>query len=513
MPRDAQPAESIPLIPLLRPGEAVADPVVLATWHEALADSVSQELPHDLLALWLYPASGGVVLLGPEALAQDHLDVPLPRPRLTQAAADELADVVRRAYPSVVCVPVSFSSADVGLLLVAALQPGRFGDAEHALVGRLAEAIAPTLSRAAFQWTPPGAVQAEAEPALLDEVVGDVTAGWTEARSPKDFVSLLSRAVQRIVLHDRLEVLIPGPAPGQQYRLGSHAGGPPWAEPSLIVPRETLDLAVLAGPEGQAVVADLAVPRPAVSDGAARWPEGFLAEELPEGQTIRSLLVVRVWSGGRLIAHLLAGGAAPGLYQAEDLVALSEVARLVAPRLEGYVLSSQLYTLRKQLGALRSAPEHLARIADMLATTPRFAEATQRLSEEVRAMFPCDGLAFAIRLSEGDRVVMVPPGETRHLADLPLVPIAGTPLGELLRGDLADAMTESSTETVVMVPMRAAGRVLGALVLAARGRGAIGRGDVPHAQQVADLVAPYVELMRRTAMLPAPFIPGWKRVG
>jgi hypothetical protein len=31
-------------------------------------------------------------------------------------------------------------------------------------------------------------------------------------------------------------------------------------------------------------------------------------------------------------------------------------------------------------------------------------------------------------------------------------------------------------------------------------------------QQLADLVAPYVELVRRAALLPAPVMPGWKRV-
>jgi hypothetical protein len=31
-------------------------------------------------------------------------------------------------------------------------------------------------------------------------------------------------------------------------------------------------------------------------------------------------------------------------------------------------------------------------------------------------------------------------------------------------------------------------------------------------QQLADLVAPYVELVRGAVMLPAPVVPGWKRV-
>jgi hypothetical protein len=66
---------------------------------------------------------------------------------------------------------------------------------------------------------------------------------------------------------------------------------------------------------------------------------------------------------------------------------------------------------------------------------------------------------------------------------------------------------------MLMVPLRAAGRTLGALLLSAKGFGALGRGDVGPAQQLADLVAAYLDLARRSATLPMPFIPGWKRVG
>jgi len=58
------------------------DPVALATWHEALSNTVAVEVPHDLMGLWLYPAHGGVVLLAPSELAQDDLIVPVPAPQL-----------------------------------------------------------------------------------------------------------------------------------------------------------------------------------------------------------------------------------------------------------------------------------------------------------------------------------------------------------------------------------------------------------------------------------------------
>lgn len=128
-------------------------------------------------------------------------------------------------------------------------------------------------------------------------------------------------------------------------------------------------------------------------------------------------------------------------------------------------------------------------------------------------MLPCDRLTLAVRLSEGDRVVLVEPGEAKHWSDLPLVPVAGTPLGRVLRGEVAELVTESSKVTELIVPLRVSGRTVGALVLEARGFGALSPGDVAPVQQLADLVAPYVELVRRAAMLPAPVMPGWKRVG
>jgi len=106
----------------------------------------------------------------------------------------------------------------------------------------------------------------------------------------------------------------------------------------------------------------------------------------------------------------------------------------------------------------------------------------------------------------------VEPGESKHWSDLPLVPVAGTPLGQVLGGQAAELVSEAAKGTELIVPLRVAGRTVGALILTARGFGTIGRSDVAPVQQLADLVAPYVELVRRAAMLPAPVIPGWKRV-
>jgi GAF domain-containing protein len=469
----------------------------LATWHEALAEAVGVEIPHDLFALWLYPASGGAELIGPEALAQDQLPVPLPRPRVSEEAAAKLAAIVEGAgYRSTACLPIRFGPVDVGLLLAAAFEPGRYDAAARETLARVAEAIAPTFSRIARQHADAGVAVPDLATALAD--------AWTEARSPRDFFSLVSGIFRETVAHDVLEVLIPGPTPGRQYRLGAHPGGPPWAEPGLVVERDRLDLFALF--EGRPTL-DLREPAP-----DAPWTELF-ADGLPPGQAIRSLLGVRITSGGHLAGHLLVGSTQPGAYQDQDLAALVRLGAILGPKIDAYVLSSQLHVLRKQMVTLRNAPAHQARVADMLATTAQLAEATRRLAEETRALLPCDRLTLAVRLSDGDRVVQVEPGELKHWSDLPLVPVAGTPLGQVLRGEVADVVTESPKATELIVPLRVSGHIVGALTLAARGFGALGPADVAPAQQLADLVAPYVELVRRAAMLPAPVMPGWKRVG
>lgn len=487
----------LPLIPILRAGKGVPDRDDLATWHEALADAVGVELPHDLFALWLYPASGGVQLIGPEALAQDELAVPLPRPRVSDEAAERLAAVVARAYRSVMCLPIRFGPTDVGLLLVASLEPDRYDADAREMLGHVADAIAPTFSRIARQ-------QGAGPGGPTDDLGTELAAAWTEARSPRDFFALVSNVFGRTVPHDTFEVLIPGPSPGRQYRLGAHPGGPPWAEPALTIEKDRLDLFGLF--RGHPTL-DLRDPPPDL-----RLTE-LLGDGLAAGQAIRSLLGVRVTSSGHLAGHVLVGSIRPGAYQAEDLAALVRLGDILGPKIDTYVLSSQLHVLRKQMVTLRNAPAHHARVADMLATTAQFAEASRRLAEETRAMLPCDRLTLAVRLSDGDRVVLVEPGEAKHWSDLPLVPVAGTPLGQVLRGEVAEVVVDGPTATELIVPLRVSGRTVGALVLAARGFGALGPGDVAPVQQLADLVAPHVELVRRAAMLPAPVVSGWKRVG
>jgi hypothetical protein len=54
--------------------------------------------------------------------------------------------------------------------------------------------------------------------------------------------------------------------------------------------------------------------------------------------------------------------------------------------------------------------------------------------------------------------------------------------------------------------------VHGALVLTALHPAILRVVHLEPAQQLADIAAAHLELLRRTALLPPPYLPGWKRI-
>ncbi|HEU4954550.1 MAG TPA: GAF domain-containing protein, partial [Gemmatimonadales bacterium] len=156
-------------------------------------------------------------------------------------------------------------------------------------------------------------------------------------------------------------------------------------------------------------------------------------------------------------------------------------------------------------------PVQLLEISEVLALTQEPSEATRRVAALAGRFLPFDHLHFALRLAEGDRVVLLDPGERRALPDLASVPVAGTAMGEVLQGERPHFFALHQGEARLIVPLRVAGRVHGALVLTAAQPAVLNPAHLGAAQRVADVVAAYLELLRRAAMLPAPFHPGWKR--
>jgi hypothetical protein len=492
---------SEPLVPILWVDDGQIDPIALSTWHQALSNTVAVEVPHDLMGLWLYPSSGGAVLIGPAELAQDGLVIPLPAPYLKPEQLAEIEGIVLKAgYGSVACLPVRFGKRDVGLLLVADLRADRYGAVERVVLQCVTQRAAPMLGRIARQWN-----ATEGAPSPQQERIAGLLRTVSEANlesvNPRRFIATISRGLAVLLPHEHIELLVAEPTGQRYFRLGEHPGGPIWKDPTLIVSREHLDIAAIFGTGSRLLVGD--------TYEDARWPRGFLTTSESSGSDIRSVVGARLSLRNNTAAYLLVGSGGPDLYSSEDADLLAVLAGLITPQTGGFLTQDEPLPLPAR-PADPSQAEHLFRIAGLLATTSDQAVATQLIAAEAKTMVPFDKLAFALKMTETDRVVLLEPGDKRALSTLPLVSVAGTALARTLRGDLPCAFVQQNGESRMMVPLRVAGRVHGALIFSAASPQSLTEHHVLPAQHLADIVAAHLELLRRTAMLPQPTVSRWK---
>jgi GAF domain-containing protein len=219
----------------------------------------------------------------------------------------------------------------------------------------------------------------------------------------------------------------------------------------------------------------------------------------------------------RGVGYLLFGSNGPGFYGPEDLALLDRVGAVLAPRVESLVLAWQYAVLRDQFDGMRQGPAQLARAAELLATTAFLGEGSKQFVELVSALLPASEVEFAVRLGDEQRVAVVRPGVGTPLADLPQEPVEGTGVAAVVRGEVPYlSSTEGSEEggravAVLVVPLRTAGRVFGAMAMTGTGAEPFSPSEMALAQQLADLVAPHIDLVRRPGGHTGPFIPGWKR--
>ncbi|HYC32967.1 MAG TPA: hypothetical protein VEB59_11815, partial [Gemmatimonadales bacterium] len=309
-------------MPLLRVEQALGDPAALAAWHAALSNLLAVWVPHDLLGLWLYPVEGGVVLLGPEALAQDELKVPLPAPQLEVRQLAVLEEIVRDAgYGSALTVPIRFGRRDVGLLLAADLHPGRYADAELHWLTAVARRLAPGMGRMARQWTETRGLARDRWQRIagLVDAIADASA---HASTSERFTAALSRALEPLLPHDRLELLVADADAQRHYRIGESSGGAMWADPSLVVGADVLTPSALADREGRILLAD------AVRD--ERWPRGYFTAAEPAGAELRAIVGAEFRAPDGTVGYLLAGSVGPDMYETEDAELLVRTGRLIA---------------------------------------------------------------------------------------------------------------------------------------------------------------------------------------
>jgi hypothetical protein len=519
-------------VPLLRLKGSSWDAVALETWLEALSGLLAPELPHDLMALWVYPPEGPAVLVGPSALAQDNLEVPTPAPHLGQDELYTMEQRIRTAgYASAVCMAVPHGDRDVGLLLLADLRHARYGLPEAVLLRNVADSLGPTLARVARQGrepleppredgSPPPPERRRSEPGRklveLHALLAKLGLAESASRTPREFSEFVSQALQPMLPHDRIQVLVPDASAQEHYRFDRHGPGTFWSDPALVVTREQFDPAARFGDADEILVGDTNAPSAAPA-WCADAPRQGGGEPLA-----RAVIGVRLLSQTRVAGYLLLGGNGPDFFRQDDLELLRQVAPMVAVRVDSFLLAWQVQVMRSHLSVLRNVPAHLGRIAEVLATTAHVGAATRLFAREAASVLPFDRMEFSLRLGEADEVVIVAPGDARPLPDLPLVSVAGTELGRVLRGELPHAYASARRQlehelgpgqptAALVVPLRVAGRIFGCLTLLAAGADAFTRADIALAQQLADVLAPHLELLRRASMSTPPVAPGWRR--
>ena len=471
------------IVPVPGPEESLRESSVLTTWYEALSNVVGIEIPHDLLAIWHYPVSGGVALVGPAALAEDDLQVPVPAPRVSAPQLALLEEIVRDAgYGSVSCFAARSEREDVGLLLVASFGRGLHDEATRRRLAAVARRIAPTLGRLADPDRP------DLEPAPETGVLDALAAVTRSAQTPRAFARGASVALDRLIPHERLDLFIPGASPEQSYRLSAHEDGALWSDSALIVPRDLLDpTAVFAGCDA-VLLAD--------AHDEAGW-KGW-AERDRQG-VVRSALAARLVVGERVVGYLMLGGRAVGIYDEYDAELLGRLAPWIASRVEALVQGHQLKVIRAQLGSANAIPTQLRRMATILATVPDFSTALRDYMAEATALLPFHRVRLALRTDNPDRVVQLVPGEPRSLAEIPSIPVSNAIVSRVIAGEVPHGVMGGGMEIELVFPLRLGGSIGGALILATGAPDAFTRLHLAIAQQVADGIAPWIELLRRAA--------------
>lgn len=313
------------------------DPVAITTWHQALGASTAVEVPHDLFALWLYSASGGIVLLGPDELSRDTIEIPLPDPELRQDQLYRLEEVLRRArYPSAIAIPVRRGGRDVALMLLGSFDRAAFGPKQALALRRLATALESTLSELA-QVMPSVTPHPAVEPTMsVEDLPGHLARASVESASGADLVRRVSGVLYPILPHDRVEILavVGGgslvPLSGSAPTRGSATGGGTLAPFTAIVSRF-----------GEAPTLLIEDPE---KHGADRvWNVGSGAAP---PQPARTVIGARLVVGGLVVGYLLLGSVARDAYRPEDEDTLAFAALLVAPRVHGFGLEAEMEALR-----------------------------------------------------------------------------------------------------------------------------------------------------------------------
>ena len=467
------------MVPVLQLDAGVPDPVALSTWHLALASSTADSVPHDLFALWVFPASGGAVLLGPPALAQDRVQVPIPSPRLLQDELYALEQILRKAqYQSVIALPVRAQTRDVGVMLLGSFSRSAFGSVQAASLYRMAARLAAPLSQLSLQLPAVGS-HAALEPQMsAEEMPEHLARAACESLNGADLVRRASGVLYSLLPHDRLEILVPGPE-GSYTPLSGSLPRRRWGSGSS--PMDPSTLVAQFGNVRTVLWEDLTQLDP---------PVEWVLESTPS-RVARSVLGARLDVATQPPAYLFLASVARDLYRPADEELIALVAMILGPRVAGL----RAGPASREPAARMELP--LMRAANVLAETSHLKEGLTDFAAEIGQLLPHRGISLRLRRGE-DEVITLDPDAPRPFADLPAVLLSDSVDAELFHESREWLFRSYDELEEVTVPLRVAGRTIGTLGVRSEGFTSA-RSAAAILRQFADVLAPHLELLRRAA--------------
>ena len=473
--------KSGPLVPVLPMQDGSPDAVAVAAWHLALSNLLGQEVPHDLLGLWLFPERGGVLLLAPQELGRDQVPIQEPDRFLLHHHIYELEQRIRQAgYGSVVAVPIRGRQRDLGLAVFARLESGRYGADQAMRLLTMMRQVVPTFAHLAE--SPPVALAAGPAVYVTRQNVAEVVArAAAEGRTPAEVLRLVSGVLQSLIPHERIEVAVPGVAAGAWALLSGPPEGRRWSDSTTSVSQHVTGLVARAEEDGTLIVGDLRAL-------GTSWPAYRETRAL---QRIHAVLGVRLTVAGGDEAWLLLGGAASDLYREIDREVLIAVAPVLALRVHGLRMALEAEVTRIQAANQMAGHSRAARIASALAGTPDWADAIRSFAQDVRDSLGYSEVRWILRMGKDEYAVQA----AADLHPQPISPVDTVELAALFQG-ATPFLVRGARGADLLVPLRLGGRVIGALELRGGSPGAAGH-PVTTAQLFADLVAPHLELMRQ----------------
>jgi hypothetical protein len=148
-------------------------------------------------------------------------------------------------------------------------------------------------------------------------------------------------------------------------------------------------------------------------------------------------------------------------------------------------------------------PDALRRMATILATVPDFSTGLREHGGGHRVAAVSSGTPGAARRT-ADRGA-AGTGDHRHLGEIASTPVSNAVVSRVIAGEVPHGVMGAGAEIELVFPLRAGGNISGALVLTTGAADAFTRLHLAMAQQVADGIAPWVELLRRAAPTEASF--------